>query len=100
MTTNKPVPWALWWIFASAAHLLLCVVISPIVPVHPPRWFEYGLGLFVTIAERGVAEVIEYHGQDSIQWPLIIANSLTYGAILATVVTVLIAKAKKRPTNT
>jgi hypothetical protein len=42
----------MWWIFASAAHFFLVAVLSPMFPIHPPWWLEYGFGLFATIAER------------------------------------------------
>ena len=62
-----------------------------------PMWVIASLCLFTMLAETFVSSVIDYQGQDAIQWPIIVLNSALYGCGLAWLHAFLIARASTRP---
>ena len=61
------------------AFVLAAAVLGNLIPT----WVIASLFLFAMLAETLVSSVIDYHGQDAIQWPIIVLNSTVYGCGLA-----------------
>lgn len=97
---QKP-PFLLVWLVCSALHfiVLFLVAVNAYAWSQSPfsRAIELGFTCFVIFGEHLAGKLTDYHGQDSIQWPLLIANSLIYGALFAILVRMLFTK-KKLPT--
>lgn len=76
--------WLQTWIGASLLHFLGLFWTSIFFGWSRHReWLEVLLAPFATAAEWVLVRTVDYHGQDVIQWPLIILNSLLCGGLIA-----------------
>jgi hypothetical protein len=73
--------WLRWVIcpaLLAICHFFLLLVLSLFFAYRAP-WVLYPFALFALVTERGLTASTNYRGQDSLQWPIIIINSMLYG---------------------
>lgn len=75
--------WLTLWLTASVAHFSVLIILSSLL-----AWSAYAkllipLAFFAEIMEGVLRKTTNYRGEDIIQWPIIFANSLLYGAGIA-----------------
>ncbi len=99
MTEKNGIQFLARVVIYTTLHFALCLaaaVFGDLIPV----WRIASLFVFATLAETLANSVIAYHGQDAIQWPIIVLNSAVYGYVLAWLHGLLIASASTRPVPT
>jgi hypothetical protein len=69
------------WLGFSFFHLAVSSGAAIVIGWRYPRLVS-PLYLFAIAVESILSKSTDYHGQDIIQWPLIGANSLAYGAAM------------------
>ena len=74
----KWLEWVIYPFGIAVAHFFALFILSLFFAYRAP-WVLYPLGLFAMIAEGGLSATTSYKGQDSLQWPIILANSALYG---------------------
>ena len=74
--------WFGWWMVASCGHFIVLLILSIILGWSFLGWFLIVLFIPGVIAEGVLKITTGYRGEDIIQWPIILTNSLLYGAVI------------------
>lgn len=70
--------WVVYPAFLALCHFFL-LVFPGIFFAYRAQWVLYPLVLFSLVAEGALTATMDYRGQDSLQWPIIVVNSWLYG---------------------